>query len=85
MITALPFPESIVFWLAVAVALSLIRPYLPPWAVLAAGEAFSLYWLARILDDGASLSEVVFLMMGVVISVHFWWRHVRGHEWWKTQ
>lgn len=78
------FPESVVFWSAVLLALGLLRPYVPPWAALAGGEVFSLYWLARVLDGEPRAPEIVKLIFGVTVSVLFWWRYVRGREWWKS-
>jgi hypothetical protein len=76
--------ETVLFLSAVIVALGLLRPYMPPWAVFAFSEMFAIYWFARILTDGPNTSRVALLAMGVAGSIHTWWRYLRGREWYKN-
>lgn len=76
--------EITLFWSAAILAFGLLRPYMPPWAILAFSELFALYYFARILSDGPSLQRVSLLALGVSGAAYTWWRYLRGREWYKN-
>lgn len=62
------------------VAIAVLMPYLPPWAVYTIEVGIALHALVQIIIDGPTGWGVTRVIIFSTLAAIIWWRHLRGKK-----